>query len=107
MSRVVQILENIDNKLSAIHAHLTTEEKTPSKTKSKKKRAERGVSQRLLLYWSKNPDAINWTAKHLGEVLHCSKTSIIQSDAWRKAKSHLKTKTMSCGYINEMMDSDQ
>jgi hypothetical protein len=101
------MLESIDSKLSAIHALLTAEDKAPPKTKSKKNRAERGVSQRLLLYWSKNLDAVNWTAKHLGEVLNCSKTSIIQSKTWRDAKSHPKTKTMSCEYIEEMMDSDQ
>jgi hypothetical protein len=107
MSRVVQILENIDNKLSAIHAHLIAEDKIPSKTKSKKNRAERGVSQRLLIYWCKNPDAVTWTAKHLGEVLNCSKTSIIQSETWRKAKSQPKTNTMNCEYIEEITDRDQ
>jgi len=111
MPRVIQILENIETRLNAIHEHLTKENKVEktesSKANTKKKRAKKGVNQRLLSFLYKNPAAKDWTANQLATALQCSKTAIIESATWKIAMSRHKTKTINCPYIEDIADSDQ
>ena len=111
MSRVIQILENIESRLNAIHEHLTKENgieiSEPAKASTKKNRAKKGVNQRLMAFLYKNPAAKDWTANQLAIALQCSKTAIIESATWKIAMSRPKTKTVNCHFIENIADNDQ
>ena len=106
MSRVVQILENIESQIAAINKHLSQmnnpETTELAKAKATKKRAKKGVNQRLMLFLYKNPAAKDWPASQLAAALKCSKSAITGSQFWKEHITHCKHKTISVADFDQV-----